>query len=354
MSQCWHHHLPPLTAGQPPLTVTQPELSVGPCRRQRRQRSPSVKIMEPQEAEIIRSIGTGPRGGQEAETTEPGAEDSPRIPVADDSDTDEGLGGLGKSKTKPRAAATKTRRARRKAFRPYYQLSEGERGAREARERLRLAKLRERMWARGRIIAPYNTTQFLMAQTEDCYYANAEPPQNDTDFMSNEFRKEYEVHNLNRLEKMSKEMLLNEYMILERKNENLEEKLKTIQVAEEVQEEAVTGRTSQEQDYANRVHKLQAEMEKLKMENERLLAENVAMRRRLNNESESEESSDTESSSGSCSSVSEAVLATIAEDTEALRRNRRTIAEDKETSYRETQTSDDPGYESNQSKGEIK
>jgi len=55
---------------------------------------------------------------------------SDKIP-ADDSDTDEGLGGLGKSKSKQKS--NKTRRARRKAFRPYYQLSEGERDSREAR-----------------------------------------------------------------------------------------------------------------------------------------------------------------------------------------------------------------------------
>ena len=301
--------------------------------------------MEQQEAEVIRHSETDHPGGraemdQGADMDRDTGAESPRIPAADDSDTDEGLGGLGKSsKNKPRTAATKTRRARRKAFRPYYQLSEGERGAREERERQRLLRLRERMWARGRIIAPYNTTQFLMAQQpeEDCYYASQE--QDDQDFMSKEFKKEYEVHNLNRLERMSKEMLLNEYMILERKNENLEEKLKTIQSAEEVQEKAVIGQTNLEQEYANRVHKLQAEMEKLKMENQRLLTENVAMRKRLNNESETEESSDAESSSGSSSS-SEEVLATLSDD--------------KETTYRETQTSDDPGYESNQSKGEIK
>ena len=268
---------------------------------------------------------------------------APPAPNADDSDTDEGLGGLGKSKSR---AANKTRRARRKAFRPYYQLSEGERDVREERERLRVAKLKERMWAKGRIIAPYNTTQFLMADTEQphagaedgCYYA-ATPAADDQDFMCQEFRKEYEVHNINRLDKMSKEMLLSEYMLLERKNEKLEEKLKTIKEREEAQEEEATnGRNNSELEYANRLMKLQSEMEKLKMENQRLLAENVEMRRRLNNESESEESSDTESSS---SSSSEADFSSLLEDKQM-------------PGYREQQSSDDPGYESNQSKGEIK
>merc|ERR1712083_143597 len=145
-------------------------------------------------------------------------DDTARVP-ADDSDTDEGLGGLGKSKSKQKSS--RTRRARRKAYRPYYQLSQGERDVREEREKLRVAKLKERMLAKGRIIAPYNTTQFLMAdQAEDFYFSNQ--VEDDQDFMSNEFKKEYEVHNINRLEKMSKEMLLNEYMILERKNGKIE------------------------------------------------------------------------------------------------------------------------------------
>jgi len=262
-----------------------------------------------------------------------------KIP-ADDSDTDEGLGGLGKSKSKQRS--NKTRRARRKAFRPYYQLSEGERDVREEREKLRVAKLKERMWAKGRIIAPYNTTQFLMADQaeDDCYYASIAPA-NDQDFMSNEFKKEYEVHNINRLEKMSKEMLLNEYMMLERKNERLEEKLKTIKEREEdaQEEDSNNGHfTTPEEEYANRVMKLQTELAKLKMENQRLVAENSEMKKRLCNESESEESSDSESTTSSSSSDM---------DLESL-------LEDKKTTYREIQTSDDPGYESNQSKGGIK
>merc|ERR1712156_914770 len=98
-------------------------------------------------------------------------------------------------------------------------------------------------------------------------------------------------------------------------------------------EEATNGRNNSELEYANRLMKLQSEMEKLKMENQRLLAENVEMRRRLNNESESEESSS--------SSSSEADFSSLLEDKQM-------------PGYREQQSSDDPGYESNQSKGEIK
>lgn len=261
--------------------------------------------------------------------------DTARVP-ADDSDTDEGLGGLGKSKSKPKS--TRTRRARRKAYRPYYQLSQGERDVREEREKLRVAKLKERMLAKGRIIAPYNTTQFLMADqlAEDFYFSNQ--VEDDQDFMSNEFRKEYEVHNLNRLEKMSKEMLLAEYMILERKNEKLEEKLETIKKLEEVHVENVNGRINPDVEFTNRVINLQSEMEKLKMENQRLLAENQEMKKRLSTESESGDSSDS-SSSSSCSSD------------EDYKEN---LLEEKKSTIKLSSSSDDPGYESNQSKGEIK
>jgi len=260
-------------------------------------------------------------------------EDTARVP-ADDSDTDEGLGGKSKSKQK----SSRTRRARRKAYRPYYQLSQGERDVREEREKLRVAKLKERMLAKGRIIAPYNTSAFLMADqpTEDFYFSHqVEDDQLADDFMCNEFRKDYEVHNINRLERMSKEMLLNEYMILERKNEKLEEKLETISKLEEVHAKKENG---PDIEFTNRVINLQYEMEKLKMENQRLLDENQEMKKRLSTESESEERSGS-SSSSSCSS-DEDFKESLLEEPKSIRK--------------ESSSCDDPGYESNQSKGEIK
>merc|ERR1712062_435883 len=213
-----------------------------------------------------------------------------------------------------------------------------ERDVREEREKLRVAKLKERMLAKGRIIAPYNTSAFLMADqpTEDFYFSHqVEDDQLAEDFMCNEFRKDYEVHNINRLEKMSKEMLLNEYMILERKNEKLEEKLETISKLEEVHAKKENG---PDIEFTNRVINLQCEMEKLKMENQRLLAENQEMKKRLSTESESEESSDS-SSSSSCSSDED---------------YKESLLEENKSTIKGSSSSDDPGYESNQSKGEIK
>merc|ERR1712242_659672 len=153
--------------------------------------------------------------------------------------------------------------------------------------------------------------------------------------MCNEFKKDYEVHNINRLERMSKEMLLNEYMILERKNEKLEEKLETISKLEEVHAKKENG---PDIEFTNRVINLQYEMEKLKMENQRLLDENQEMKKRLSTESESEERSGS-SSFSSCSS-DEDFKESLLEEPKSIRK--------------ESSSCDDPGYESNQSKGEIK
>merc|ERR1712025_317176 len=122
-------------------------------------------------------------------------------------------------------------------------------------------------------------------------------------------------------------------MILERKNEKLEEKLETIQKLEEVHVENVNGRINPDAEFTNRVINLQYEMEKLKMENQRLLAENQEMKKRLSTESESEERSGS-SSASSCSSDEEF---------------KESLLEEQKSIRKESSSCDDPGYESNQS-----
>jgi len=253
---------------------------------------------------------------------------------SEDSDTDEGLG-MRKSSSRPKTC--KTRRARRKAFRPYYQLSEEERDVREEREKLRIAKLKERMWAKGRIIAPYNTTQFLMADQpeEDSYFTK---PTNDQDFMSKEFKKDYAVQYMSRLEKMTKEMLLNEYMIMERKNENLEQKLERVMRRDEEnlakENEILNSNVFLKDDAVDKISKFQREMERLKLENQRLLAENFEMKEMLRNQSDESSSFESSTSSSSSSSDSDS-------DTEETK-------EESERQEKESkESSEDNGYESN-------
>jgi len=285
---------------------------------------------------------------------------------AEESDTDEGSR-LPSSVLRNRKC--KARRARRKAFRPYYKLTEGERDLREENERLRLVRLMDRMRSQGRIIAPYNTTQFLMAdqldetlqlletklqerndekQTAkendisrdiDNEYCISSQRDEDEDFISNEFKKDYEIQHINHLDKMSKEMLLNEYMILERKNEVLEARLVSIRVREEekarngeAEYEFHKGEIPMEPVMAQKILIFQNEINLLKVENQKILEENTDIKERLQqfSESSSESSSSSSDSSSSDSSDEESEAENLSEKNSSL--------------------PEDTGYESTQSK----
>jgi len=256
----------------------------------------------------------------------------------EESDSDEGLGESNSGKKRQRM---KARRARRKAYRPYYQLTEEQRRVREDRERLRELKQRERMVAKGRITAPYNTTQFLMSDnkadnillqleeklearrvrhnslsTEEVEEAEKEEA---AEFMSSQFKADYQLQHLDRLESMTKELLLHEYMLLERKNEALEEKLEFMRGQEEekarrglVDYNFEKGEIPMDPETAEKIKIFQAEIERLQGENERLHLENSTMRENLitgrlqgdHNSSSSDSSSSSSSSSSSNSSSS--------------------------------------------------
>ena len=123
------------------------------------------------------------------------------------------------------------------SFLPYYQLSEEEQLRREERERRRVERLMASMRARGRVIAPYNTTQFLIEEHETEVEADlvkmldndgdysAISWSDEEDFMSKEFNKHYEQEHFDNLTKMNKEKLLFEYLSIAKKNEKLEEKV---------------------------------------------------------------------------------------------------------------------------------
>ena len=163
--------------------------------------------------------------------------------------------------------------------------------------------------AKGRIIAPYDTTQFLVSdhteepssvyekENNDNFYSS----QSDEDFISKEFMKEYDIQQINRLEKMSKEMLLNEYLALERINEILEARLGDFKKREEYNERRKT-------DHHNGSEKIllfQQEIESLFAENKKLSTENSLMKERINQNSDSNSSSNSSSSSSSSESSDE-------------------------------------------------
>ena len=175
----------------------------------------------------------------------------------------------------------KCRRGRRE--RPYYQLtSEEERQRREEREQRRLERREAAMLARGRVMAPYNTTQFLMGDMDtgdtrhlgDFYSA----PSDEDEFLCKEFNKDYEQQQFNSLWMMNKEKLLNEYLAVSKKNEFLEEKLVHLEEEED------------------KIRAMRTEMNALRAQNVKLQRNNSTMKERIRKLSENVDSGSDSSS----------------------------------------------------------
>jgi len=285
-----------------------------------------------------------------------GEEDHPTnvIKRIHDSDTDEGLGMTKKSKNKGR----KHRRSKKTNYKPYYKMTEDERTKREEREKLRELQVRQRMLAKGRITAPYNTTQFLMSDkpdmdpkshsfSEESYYSSHS--ENEEDFIVKEFKKDYEGEQVSRYERMTKEMLLDEFMKVERRNEILEARLDSIRLREEEREKNgeadyqwSKGEIPMEPEMAEKIRVFQNEIEKLRNENSRLIIENKELRDRLSDSSSSESSSDSSSDSSSESS----------DDVESVVDDEEIVMPPVKVTDEVTST-EDTGYESNQSKEDL-
>lgn len=281
---------------------------------------------------------------------------------AEDTDTDEGLGGRTRmSKVK------KVRRARRKAYKPYYQLTEAERTVREERERLRELKQSERMLAKGRITAPYNTTQFLMSDhsdnillslekklesrkalkarmresSEDGALYSSHSDNDNEDFIRNQFNSDYQAQHLNRLENMSHEQLLSELILLERKNEALEEKLEFMRGQEEekvrrglVDYDFEKGEVPMDPETAEKIQIFQQEIDRLQSENTRLNSENMEMKERLEKDKESSSESSSSSSDSSDSSSDDS-------SDEEEEKNKADEGPPEDTGYESTQSKED-------------
>jgi len=193
----------------------------------------------------------------------------------------------------------KARRAKRKAYRPYYALSEPERLMREEREKMRIVRLTERMRAKGRVIAPYNTTQFIMADHEgeiedlvkllekpnddkaceapaldEDYYIS---PTDNEDFISKEFSKDYERQHVYNLEMMSRRRLMNEYIVILRKKEVLETRLEIMHEKENME--------IRQQKHRDCLNQMELELASLRKQNEKLLRHNSEIHQQLEQKS---------------------------------------------------------------------
>ena len=158
------------------------------------------------------------------------------------------------------------------------------------------------MRAKWCIIAPNNTTQFMMADHQDSFecsstFENKNPLNFDSSQSDHNFMKDYDIQKL-KLGEMINEKLLREFMILERKNESLGAKLQDVQERNRNERKDLSSRKAK----ITSAHILTflQEIESLSVENKRLTNENVCIKHKIQNTA----SSSSSSSSSSCSSSS--------------------------------------------------
>jgi len=179
---------------------------------------------------------------------------------------------------------------RQRQWKPYSKMTWEERQKADERITIRANRVRERRFKSGLAMAPYNTTQFLMEQheptgSEQCAtfpFLELDMPQTcppgrssgsvtgessvaDVDdagaevmFMEKEFAEEYENFRAERLQTLTKEELVRDYVDLERKLEKMQQSRMELSDREST-----------------------TEVEQLRRENARLSAENDSLRTEL-------------------------------------------------------------------------
>lgn len=214
---------------------------------------------------------------------------------------------------KPMGIKKKHRRGSRrskKKYKPYSKLTWEEKKAVEERDSRRAVSIREKyMHEKGRPLAPFNTSQFLMAEHDtqepdlhvhisktarlsssaddseegDSSISDEERDIEDVrNFLQKDFTETYDRFHSETLRRMNKEQLINEYMELENKVENLERELASIKENGKINGYTTPGDESN----VNNVDacedtsrlSLEHEIQKLREENQTLKAENSFLR----------------------------------------------------------------------------
>lgn len=249
-------------------------------------------------------------------------------------DTNDNENGESSEKSANQQQQQKRRRRRRRQKRSgqhkgYYEMTEVERRKYEERTRNRLERTKEKMLAKGHMLAPYNSTQFLINDAnddtvrlldealhdngggaspggassscgernsrsrqssfsvedeEDYFYSS---PDDEGEFLTKEFSKDYEQSSVDRLEGMPKDRLILEYLGMEKQVEALEKRLEEIQDREavkaltgEVDYEFSRGEIPMEPETAQKIKVFQAEIRRLAKENKALHMENARLKRK--------------------------------------------------------------------------
>ncbi|KAH6944982.1 hypothetical protein HPB50_006666 [Hyalomma asiaticum] len=153
-----------------------------------------------------------------------------------------------------RKMKNRRRKAKKRKWKPYHKLSWEERLKVDERGTRRANRLRQQMFARGRPVAPYNTTQFIMEdhcvqepdyESTSGRYQHGEYSMNNTDtsdeyysspedveiFLRRHFSVDCEDYHDDRLNSMAKPELVHEYMLLEERVEELERQLEVARAA---------------------------------------------------------------------------------------------------------------------------
>uniref|UniRef100_F7DAK1 HEXIM P-TEFb complex subunit 2 n=2 Tax=Equus caballus TaxID=9796 RepID=F7DAK1_HORSE len=172
---------------------------------------------------------------------------------------------------------------RRRHWRPYLELSWAEKRQQDERQGQRASRVREEMFAKGQPVAPYNTTQFLMNDRDpvepnldvphgashpgssgDSEAGDSDGGQVHGEFQQRDFSEAYERYHTERLQGLSKQELVQDYLDLERRLSQAEEETRRLQ--------QLQGCISRQP--CRQVEELAAEVERLRTENQRLRQEN--------------------------------------------------------------------------------
>lgn len=200
-------------------------------------------------------------------------------------------------------------KSKKRKWKPYYKLSWEERRQLEERESRRANRLRQQMFAHGQPVAPYNTTQFLMEDhcvqepdyesknghhrhrenslndsidSSDEFYSS---PEDEEDFLQKQFSEAYDDVHAERLNAMSKSELVQEYLLLEERVEDLELKLRAARNARTDAQTQTSGEPrptlDSEEQAQQKVAVFRDEIRKLADENALVRAQNRALREAL-------------------------------------------------------------------------
>ena len=200
-----------------------------------------------------------------------------------------------KKRKKPRRRRQKGGKNHRK-WKPYDKMSFSEKKRLEEKESLRAAQKREEAFASGHPVAPYNTTQFLMADhfeseaiSPDLHRHNSKDSNNsnvsetsssvsddefDNDsFQATNFMESYESFNQERLMALTKEELIQEYIKMEAKVENFENNTEPRNRLSRDSSEGLLSSSAEETVDFGEYNRLKDENEKLRLENLKLKQE---------------------------------------------------------------------------------